>query len=375
MKIRRIISLFMAILLCGTWGGALQPSMAAELPKTDGYVFKLSETAPIMLSAENSLSGIAPVAYAEGYFTVDTLAELQPLIDAGLVEYAVPNAKLSLFAEPATNDPGLAQQWYADSLGISSAWNQGLKGTGVKVALVDSGIYKTHEDLQGATIDGKNFLGGGNYPDNWGDTLGHGTLVAGLLAAKANNGKGVAGLTDHASILALRCFAPKESGSMDSGSGDVSVIMEALGYAISQNVDVINMSFGGSDAELLKPIEEQLKKAADKGILLVAAAGNDGNRALQYPAAFNCVTGVGNVNSAGTVASTSQRNSSVFVTAPGTNIYGLGYNADAPYRTDSGTSFSSPIVASLATIAKQADKGINNDGFRDLLKECATDKG
>ncbi|MEG2679680.1 MAG: S8 family serine peptidase, partial [Oscillospiraceae bacterium] len=376
MKLRRILPLGLALLLCSTWASALPATLAAEEPQTGGYVFKLSEHAPLLLSSGDSESGIASIPYTEGYFTVDTLAELQPWIDAGLVEYAVPDATLTLFDAPVPNDPALSQQWYADSLGISAAWNAGLDGSGVKVAVIDSGLYKEHEDLVGATLTGRNFLGGSaNIPEAWDDKLGHGTLVTGLLAARTDNALGVAGLADGVSILSLRCFASETSGSIDSGSGSVSTILKAIGYAMTQNVDVINMSFGGSNAAVLKPLGEQLKKAAEQGILLVAAAGNEGNGVLQYPAAFPCVTGVGNVKNDGSVAHSSQRNSSVYVTAPGTNIYGLGYHAEALYRRDSGTSFSSPIVAALAALVKQADGAINNDGFRALLLECAQDKG
>ncbi|MEG2118858.1 MAG: S8 family serine peptidase, partial [Pseudoflavonifractor sp.] len=376
MRLRRILSLCLTLLLCSSWAGAVAPAPTAEQPQTPEYVFKWAESAPMLLCADNSAQGIAPIPYADGYFTANTLEELQPLVDAGLVEYAVPNAALTLFTDPLPNDPDLSQQWYVDSLGASAAWAAGLDGTGVTVAVIDSGLYSAHEDLDQAKLTGRNFLGGTtNDPTKWEDTLGHGTLVGGILAAQKNNQVGIAGLAGNANVLALRCFASATSGSADSGSGSVSVILKAIGYAMTQNVDVINMSFGGENQAVLRPLQEKLQEAAEQGILLVAAAGNGGNSTNQYPAAFSCVTGVGNVRSDGSVAPTSQRNDSVYVTAPGSAIYGLGYQPERLYRSDSGTSFSAPMVAALGVFAKQADPAINNDGFRALLRECAEDKG
>ena len=367
MKLRRIIAVALTLALCTFGGGWVPPP---EEPQA-GYLFYLAQDVPMLLSAEG---GIAPVPYAPGYYKADSLSDLQPWLDAGLVKYAVPDAPLELLSDTTGADPGALNQWYLNALGMESAWQSGLDGSGTVVAVIDSGLVQNHEDLDYTAIAGRNFLGTVNDPAAWADNMGHGTLVAGILAAQTGNGIGVAGLTDGIKLLPLRCFSGSGAAA-DSGSGMPSTIISALGYAIEQKVDVINMSFGGTNKATLQILEPVLQRAAQADILLVAAAGNSGNSTYHYPAAFDCVIGVGNTNIQNLVYGTSQRNDSVFVTAPGSNIYGLGYQSATSYRSDSGTSMAAPMVSALAAMAKQKDSAINTQGFQALLKDCAVDAG
>ena len=372
---KRILALLLCLGLCGGVFGVL-PVLAAEEEETPdgGYVCYLREDGLMPLSADG---GLEPVPYAAGYYTVDSLAELQPYLNAGLVEAVCPNEELELFAMPAINDPGAAQQWYLETIGIADAWEAGYRGTGVTVAVIDSGIRADHEDL--GEVTGYNVLGTAEAsdPGNYLDDTGHGSMVAGILAAQTDNETGIAGLTDDVEILAIRCFSSKTDDA-NYGSGTVAKALAAIGYAVEQQVDVINMSFGGT-GESLKTMEPLLQQAKEKGILLVAAAGNrkgsDPGTALCYPAAFSCVTGVGSVDEDGSVSSFSYHNSSVYVTAPGGGIYGLGYQSTSSYRTDGGTSFAAPMVSALAIMAKQADPAIGQEGFEALLLSCAQDAG
>ena len=132
------------------------------------------------------------------------------------------------------------------------------------MAVIDSGIYREHEDLNYEIIGGYSFLG---LPENFAsydDRTGHGTFVTGILASQGDNEKGLAGLTDQVNILSLRCFSSDGSGDYNSGSGMVSTVLSAIGYAMEQNVDVINMSFGGTNEAALLPLEEKLGNA-DRG--------------------------------------------------------------------------------------------------------------
>ncbi len=339
---------------------------APSAAEAEQYVVYLSSDAP--------QSGLSAVPYADGYYLADSVEEVAPLLAQGSVELLVRNEGLTLLDAP--NDPEIAKQWYLDALGMDALWDSGLTGEGVTVAVIDSGVYAGHEDFAAADIDGYNFLGTGEQPEAYGDDSGHGTLVAGILAAGRDNGIYGTGLVPQVSLLALRCFSA-DAGSANSGSGELDTVLSAIGWAIEQGADVINMSLGGTGSHL-RALEPILQQAADAGILTVAAVGNKGGTALYYPAAFDCVTGVGGTDENGEVAAYSQHNESVFVTAPGSNIYGLWRTAsgEGKYeRTGSGTSFAAPMVSALAVMAKQRDRAIDCAGFQRLLRDCAQDRG
>jgi uncharacterized repeat protein (TIGR02543 family) len=378
LRSKSILALLLALLFCLPWCLAAPLQPLAE-DGGYGYIFLLKEDSPILLSSQEE--GIAPIAYADGYYTAQSLADLQPYLDAGVVELAVPNAPLELFSDPITNDPGAASQWYLESLGIAQAWQAGLDGNGVTVAVIDSGLVQGHEDINYNTVQGHNFLGGTtNDPTAWGDTRsnGHGSHVAGIIAAQAGNALGGAGLADGVTLLPLRCFAGSSGGSADSGSGQPSTIVSALGYALEQGADIVNMSFGGTNLSTLSVMEPMLQRLDQEGVILVAAAGNGNSGSYEpynYPAAFDCVIGVGNVDQNYAAAFNSQRNDSVFIAAPGVDIYSLSNTSSTSYRTLSGTSMAAPMVSSLAALAKQIDPAIDNEGFRTLLLASSTDAG
>ena len=172
------------------------------------------------------------------------------------------------------------EPWYFGSLGVKAARDAGLSGAGVKIALIDSGVNASHEDLADADITGYNFLGSEPYADvsAYGDDLGHGTLVCGILAATAGNGLGTDGLVPDASVLMLRCFSSL-GGSANAGSGAKETIRRAVEYAIEADADVLNMSIGGTK-QSLQELEPVFRQAADAGILLIASVGNGGCAAL-----------------------------------------------------------------------------------------------
>lgn len=355
-----------AAALCMAWLAALavcQLPAWADDGEAGEYIVYLSE------APKTRGFPLTAVPYAEGYYVADSLTDILPLLESGAVERLARSEDLLLLDAP--NDPALDRQWYLDALGMDALWDRGCDGAGVTVAVIDSGVNFEHEEFADADLTGHNFLGSGDAPDAYGDDVGHGTLVTGILAAGRDNGAGGSGLIPGASVMALRCFSSK-SGVASSGSGQPETVISAVGWAIENHADVINMSFGSPSASLsiLEPI---LQRAVDAGILLVAAAGNDGGTELWYPAAFDCVTGVGWTDRRG--ATHSQHNESVFVTAPGSGVYGPDIGGDKAYRSDSGSSFATPMVTALAIMAKQADKAIDLTGFQRLLRLCARDMG
>lgn len=342
---------------------ALAPPASADGGEAGEYIVCLSE------APDTRGSALTAVPYAEGYYVADSLADVLPLLTDGTVVRLARSETLSLLDAP--DDPALDRQWYLDALGMDALWDRDCDGAGVRVAVIDSGVNFEHEEFADADLTGHNFLGSGDAPDDWGDDVGHGTLVTGILAAGRGNGVGGSGLTPRASVMALRCFS-SQSGSAVSGNGQPETVISAIGWAIENHADVINMSFGSTSASLsiLEPI---LQRAADAGILLVAAVGNSGGATLYYPAAFDCVTGVGWTTESG--ATRSQHNASVFAAAPGSGVYGPDKGGADAYRTDSGSSYSTPMVTALAVMAKQKDRAIGLDGFRRLLRLCARDMG
>lgn len=391
----RVLAFVIAIMF-STWTIPIVHVHAAEdgrmEMKNKSYIFKLKNGSPEILPVGDS--SIKHIPYTEDLYTTDSLEDIQNYIDAGFVEYVEPDSIVSLLdTDPLltlnpqltpnplltpdplptstpllTPDPMVSSQWYMDLLEISSAWDRGLRGNGVTVAVVDSGVNINHEDLAGVTISGYNFIGS-DTSDYGTDSTGHGTFVTGIIAAQVNNGKGIAGLTDRVNLLELRCF--------DSKTTRTSNVVSALEYAVKQNADVINMSFGGTNSSLATSLREQIDIAAKKGIILVSAVGNGDNgdvTSLNYPAAFESVVGVGMVDSNGLVHPHSQRNSSVFVTAPGVRLPGLGNLAsDAYISSVTGTSYAAAFVTSLAAMAKQANKSIDGSAFKKLLVACAVD--
>lgn len=268
-------------------------------------------------------------------------------------------------------------QEYVDSWGVTKiggniAAAAGLTGAGIKIAILDSGIDYNHPDLKDNYKGGYNFAYGNNDP--YDDSLnsytpsGHGTHVAGIIAA-INNGTGVVGVAPEASLYAIKV--------LDAGlSGDVSNIISGIEWAITNNMQIINMSIGSSIFS--QALKDACDKAAQSGIVLVASAGNYNNPYIEYPAAFDSVIAV--------AASTATDTRPLYnfgpemeLTAPGINIKST--IPGGSYKVMSGTSQASPHVAGAAAIlmAKQIAEGKTSlqaaINVRSLLDSSAKDLG
>ena len=156
----------------------------------------------------------------------------------------------------------------------------------------------------------------------------------------------------------------------------LSSILLGLKRAIEYNCDIINLSLGGTfknDPDAIDLLKEMILQAENAGIIVVAAVGNSGNSAINYPAGFEEVIGVGSININNEVSWFSQRNDSVFVVAPGENI--LSLYPDGSTLTDSGTSMAAPIVTSIAALVKEVMPECSSFEFKRILKETAIDIG
>ncbi len=298
-------------------------------------------------------------------------------------------------ASASQADPLLSMQWDLHAVGSSALSEAGLDGSGTVVAVIDSGLWPYHEDLAGIKISplSRNFLGDGSHPESWDrDQTGHGSAVAGRIAASSGNGRGIASMAPGTEIMVLRCASDERSGlfaydpAYDSGGGSMRAVSDALRYAADHGADVINISMGSSDRSFAA-ISGAVDHAAAMGCIVIASVGNgsDDMNSLYYPAACPGVIGVGSVGSGLEVSPFSQRNESVDIAAPGQKVLGVSICPDgfqlpeAPiadgYVENEGTSFSAPFVSALAAAAKQACPYIDNKGFLSLLAVTSKDLG
>lgn len=295
------------------------------------------------------------------WITASSDAELARIQEQYEVLHVEPDYDVKLFYEPT--DQYISHRWDIDITNIQSAWNVGCSGGGVRIGVIDSGVY-LHSDIKNNVLSGYNFVDD-NY--NTSDTNGHGTGVSGIIAAEANK-YGVIGMAYSSKIIPLKCFG-------DGSATKTSTIIKAIYSAADEfDCDVINMSLGVPYSTTTNlALKEAIDYVVAKGIIVVAAAGNDGNNTLYYPAAFDSVTGVGAISQDKSVPYYSQRNDSVSVAAPGDAV--LTLDNSEQYYFMSGTSAAAPFVTALAAIAKNLDPSITSQDFKRLIEETAVDAG
>nr|WP_092071462.1 S8 family peptidase [Dendrosporobacter quercicolus]NSL49352.1 S8 family peptidase [Dendrosporobacter quercicolus DSM 1736]SDM26516.1 major intracellular serine protease [Dendrosporobacter quercicolus] len=231
-------------------------------------------------------------------------------------------------------------------------WEEGKRGKGVVVAVLDTGCQIDHPDLQDRIIGGRNFTTDDNSdPENFTDYNGHGTHVAGTIAA-VENGQGVVGMAPQVGLLILKVLD-------SSGSGGYENLISAIDYALAwqgpegQKVRILSMSLGGPADN--QELHDAIIRAIRSGVLVVCAAGNTGQVEKQFPGGYNEVVGVGAVDLEKKLAEFSTMNKEIDVVAPGVNI--VSTYPDSRYAVLSGTSMATPHVAGAAAlIINQCEK-------------------
>ena len=258
----------------------------------------------------------------------------------------------------APNDPYVGSEWHLSKINAPAAWDIA-QGAGVTVAVLDTGVDGTHPDLAGQMVPGWNFY---DNNSNTADVQGHGTAVAGTVAALTNNGIGVASVAGLAKIMPIRV-------TDSSGNAYASTIAQALTYAADHGVRVANVSISGVAASSTTLNAAQYMK--NKGGLVVVAAGNDGVNA-NIPSTTTMIP-VSATDSNDVLTSWSSYGSYVAMSAPGLNIWTIAQGGS--YWSCWGTSFSSPIVAGVIALMMSAQPGLPNTQVENLLYSTAVDLG
>jgi subtilisin family serine protease len=278
---------------------------------------------------------------------------------SAVVRFVEVDAKVHAF-DTVPNDYWWPSEWAPVKTRTSKAWDLTTGSSGVVVAVLDTGVDAAHPDLQGALVAGRDVVNNDADPS---DDQGHGTFVAGVVGARSNNSIGVASYCWRCSIMSVKVLG-------SDGAGSLSNVTSGVVWATDHGARVVNMSLGGTSAS--STLASAVKYAHDRGVVLVASAGNYGTSTKVYPAAYPEVLGVAGTDSTDKLYSWSSFGSWVSVAAPGFNwstARGGGYGEFA------GTSSAAPVVAGIAGLAAAFSPAATNAQIESAIKGAATPIG
>lgn len=287
---------------------------------------------------------------------------LRSLASSPAVEFAERDHPVEAL-ERLPNDPLYADQWSARQVRAPRAWDTATGDADVVVAVLDTGVDRSHEDLsRGVSSAGANFVTPTGTTD---DDHGHGTLSAGVVAARTDNGRGVAGMCWRCTILPVKVLG-------SNGSGSTSDVASGIVYAADRGAEVINMSLGATQTSIT--LQAAVTHAEEQGSLLVASAGNRGTTERTYPAAYPSVVGVAAVDADQRRYTWSSYGAWVDVAAPGCTP---STDADPARRYSwyCGTSAAAPVVAGIAGLAFSLAEAPDHGEVRRALRSAAAPVG
>jgi subtilisin family serine protease len=254
------------------------------------------------------------------------------------------------------NDAEWPEQWGLRLTGISQAWQLAPPAQNVVVAVIDTGVDATHPDLQGVVVPGYDFINQTATPN---DDEGHGTGVAGVIAARTDNRIGIAGICGGCRIMPVKALD-------HNGVGDDSVIAAGIVWAVDHGANVINLSLGGPGTT--PALSDGIAYAVGKGVLVIAAAGNSAASVPFYPAADPRVVSVAVTTQGDHPYVWSNFGEWVKLAAPGCNPAPM---LEGGYGSFCGTSSASPVVAGLAALAVAANPRATAEDIEQALERPA----
>lgn len=355
------------------------------------YLFKLRDDVAVLCDAtaelmtEECFSDDSLLSQKLGIYSTDDIAVIEKYRELGLLDYYEKNVPAELFDMPKTSEYTTS---YSSSsvpigsslaqLGTDSFWELGLSGKNIVVGVVDSGVNE-HTAIKGNLLPGCNTYDSTSNVTT--DGHGHGTLVAGLIAA---NIQGYRGAAYNAKIVPIKAFSDAGQGGIESMSNGILAAVDTF------DCDIINLSCGIHENYITDKENNVLKATVDyaigKGAIIVAASGNvrspvygtatvGTEDSIMYPAGFDEVISVGNVDIDGNLHTTSIENEFVDVVANGKSVTLLSHTNLTGYCSSNGTSFSAPLVSGVVACMLQADSSLTRAEVEALLRETAVDRG
>jgi hypothetical protein len=331
-------------------------------PHVGGLGAQRSLEAEGLQTLEVSKSGYMRVRVPPG-FEEATIARLQA---RGDIEIASVNHLL--YAAVIPNDPSYGTQWALPKINAPVAWDITTGSSNVIVAVVDSGLDTGHVEFSGRIVDPYDAIDGDSTPQ---DTCGHGTHVTGIIGAAGNNSTGMAGMAWNIKVMPIRALTL--NGSCGGNEFDVQ---EAIDWAVSHGAKVINLSLGAlpgvgqSCQNFLPTLSQAVTNAYNAGVLVVAAAGNNGADRLACPAAQAETLAVGATTSSDQRSWYSNYGTGLNVMAPGDGIYST---IPGSYTYMSGTSMATPHVSGLAGLIFSVNSSLSHTGVWNIIQNTADD--
>lgn len=363
---RVLVSVFVVISLLSGLMLTETTSSARDIPKiitfkkgpslqNDGYIVKLKKSVSLNdFSAENKIKRQSLVKVS--------LSKARELEKKGKVISKEPNYIRQLSVVP--NDSYYYYQYGLRRISAPSAWdNENGTSNSITVAVIDTGVDLNHPELSSKIVQGYDFVNGDSSAQ---DDHGHGTHVAGIIAASTNNSTGVAGVSWGAKIMPIKV--------LDSyGMGSDFDVARGIEYAADNGAKVINMSLGGSGYS--SSLESATTYAYNRGVTIFAAAGNDGDSSINYPAGNSHVIGVAATDENDKRAWFSNYNSTVDISAPGVDVLSTYYDGRHTYAFMSGTSMATPYAAGAAAVLLSNNPSMTPDELEEDLKVRSNDLG
>ena len=358
--------------LISTVTQTLTPSIQSVTVLSGNYVanevlvrFKHSATEETIAECLKQINGEIESTIDEISFTVVQIEAVSvsnavaSLSACPSVRYVEPNYLMQI-TDTIPSDSNWNLQYGLVNIRAPQGWDLSKGSSNVTIAIVDTGVDLGHPDLSSKIVGGHDFVNNDAIAQ---DDNGHGTHVAGIAAAASNNGTGVAGVSWGARIMPVKVLNAAGSGTYDD-------VAAGIIWAANHGAQVINLSVGGIPPSLA--LQNAVDYAANKGVILVAASGNDGTNLLRYPAAYSSTIAVGATDPSNNHAGFSNFGPEMDLVAPGISIYSTYLGGAYGYL--SGTSMATPFVSGLAAILRGIP-GNSAGKVKSIMESTALDLG